>query len=295
MEIKTITIKNDEIKVDISTLGAEVVNVEKNGAKRIWEGKVEIWSGHSPILFPICSKLKDGTYEYNGKKYQMPSHGFTRRSVFEVVSEEKSSATFLLSSNEEIKKQYPFDFELRVHFKLDKNKLCVYYIVENKGSEVMYFNVGCHEAYAIDSELKNYSILFEGEDKIENTLFSERLLETDKSEILLKDNKLQLKMDYFNGEFMHNGVLCYNDSIIIENVKNKSVTLLKGEEPIIDVYFADFNHLVIWTGGEGFIAIEPWNGLPDTYNCSGKLKDKKAIDKVEPSSSKTFYHSIVFN
>ena len=293
--MKIITIDNGILKAQISSFGAELISVEKDGKQKIWDANPEIWNGHCPVLFPICGCLLDGYYEYEGEKYQLKAHGFASRSEFEVVSEEKTSATFLLKANEETKKVYPFDFEFRVHFKLDGDKLCVYYIVENNGNKTLYCNVGCHEAYAIDGNLSDYSILFEGEDKLLNTIYGERFLEDDKREIKLVNNRLQLDPSYHKGEFMHNGVLCYNDSIIVENIKNKKLTLFKGDEPIVDIYYADFDHLVIWTEGVGFVAIEPWNGLPDAYNTNHNLKDKKSIDKVEPNSTKTYYHSITFN
>lgn len=293
--MKIITLDNGRLKVDISTLGAEVVNVEKDGVKKIWDGKEEIWKGHSPILFPICSCLLGGYYEYKGKKYNLKPHGFAKKMEFEVVSEEKTSATFLLLPTSETKEVYPFDFEFRAHFKLDGDKLCVYYIVENKGNEPMYYNVGCHEAYMLDGTLNDYSILFEGEDKIYNTIYGENGLEQDKLEIELKDNKLNLSLDYFVGEFTHKGVKFNKDSIVIENVKNKRLTLLKGEDAEAELYFADFDHLVIWTCDNGFIAIEPWNGLPDFSNANHKIEDKKSISKLEGNSTKTYYHSIIFN
>lgn len=294
--MKIVTIDNGILKAQINSFGAELISVEKDGKQRIWEGNPEYWKGHSPVLFPICGYLSDGYYEYDGKKYELQPHGFASRSEFEVVSEEKTSATFLLKANEDTKKVYPFDFEFRVHFKLDGDKLCVYYIVENNGNETLYCNVGCHEAYALSEKFEDYSIYFDGQDKINNTLYSERLLEEDKKEITLNDGKLFLDMKNHEGEFMHNGVLCFNDSIIIENIKNKRLSLLNGKgESEIDIYYQDFDHLVIWTCSKGFIAIEPWNGLPDAYNTNHKLEDKKSIDKIEPKTTKTYYHSITFN
>ena len=293
--MKIVTLDNGTLKVDISTLGAEVINIEKDGVKKIWDGKEEIWKGHSPILFPICSCLLDGYYEYKGKKYSLKPHGFAKRMEFEVVSEEKTSATFLISSNEETKEVYPFDFDFRVHFKLNGDKLGVYYIVENKGNEPMYCNVGCHEAYMLDGTLNDYSILFESEDKMYNTIYGENGLEDGKLEIELVDNKLPLSLDYFVGKFTYNGVEFDKDSIVIENVESKRLTLLKGENPEVEIYFNDFKNLVIWTCDNGFIAIEPWDGLPDFSTSNHKIEDKKSITKVEVNESKTFYHSIKFN
>ena len=43
-----------------------------------------------------------------------------------------------------------------------------------------------------------------------------------------------------------------------------------------------------------YIAIEPWNGLPDYYDGDNVFETKKGIDTVKKGECKTFYHSIEF-
>lgn len=51
-------------------------------------------SGGIPILFPICSYLKNDTYSLNGRQYKMKQHGFARNCAWNVtdVSTEENSA-----------------------------------------------------------------------------------------------------------------------------------------------------------------------------------------------------------
>ena len=101
--MKIVTLDNGTLKVDISTLGAEVVNIEKDGVKKIWDGKEEIWKGHSPILFPICSCLLDGYYEYKGKKYNLKPHGFAKRMEFDMKSSANNLQLELLQFSDDVK------------------------------------------------------------------------------------------------------------------------------------------------------------------------------------------------
>ena len=53
------TLSNDHLKVAINSFGAEIISINKDGKELIWEGNEKFWTGHSPVLFPICGGLKD--------------------------------------------------------------------------------------------------------------------------------------------------------------------------------------------------------------------------------------------
>ena len=113
-----ITILNEFLNVTINSLGAEVESVKKLGKEMLWEGNPDIWAGHSPILFPICGGLKDDKFIFEGIEYNLPKHGFAKSMEWEVETTEKEKAVFLLKSNDETLKAYPFEFELRAIFTL---------------------------------------------------------------------------------------------------------------------------------------------------------------------------------
>ena len=94
-----ITISNKNLEVKISTKGAELQSVIKDGKSYLWDGNPEQWEDRAPILFPICGTLKEDRFEYEGKSYSLTSHGFAKDSEFEVESAENSSVTFLLKSS----------------------------------------------------------------------------------------------------------------------------------------------------------------------------------------------------
>ncbi len=71
-----ITLSNGTLGVKISTYGAEILSVKKGNVENVWDANPEYWHGHAPILFPICGRLKDNKYTFDGKEYEMSAHGF---------------------------------------------------------------------------------------------------------------------------------------------------------------------------------------------------------------------------
>ncbi|MBO5851380.1 MAG: aldose 1-epimerase family protein [Clostridia bacterium] len=295
---RIVTLYSDSLQVSISTFGAEIISVKKNGVERIWQGAEGVWSGHAPILFPFCGRLVNTQYKIGGKVVEnVPIHGYAKRSEFEVVSEEKTSVSLLLKSSEETKKIYPFNVDFRVFFKLDGDSLKVYYIVENNGETKAYFSVGCHEAFSLNGNFEDYSIEFDSDKEfITSTGLKSNMLSNYRYNLELKNGALPLSHNLFSDdEVEREGGVYATGSIVIENIKSKRVNLLKNGSAVLSLYFNDFSNLVLWTEkGASFIAIEPWNGLPDVIDTNGDIETKKGILTIEPNDTKTYYHSITF-
>ena len=101
-----VTLKNEELTVKISTLGAEIQSIEdKNGVERLWQGDPAIWKGRAPILFPVAGGFKDDGYELDSQWYGMPKHGFAKTEEWAVESADEEEATFLLTAQ---KPGFPF-------------------------------------------------------------------------------------------------------------------------------------------------------------------------------------------
>ena len=283
-DIITLTCGNSICK--ISTKGAELVSYVVDGVEKIWQGADGFWVGKAPVLFPICGRLNGGYYTYGGKEYIIKTHGFLKSMDFTVVNQEKSTATFLLESNEDTLKEYPFEFKFRMLYKLTDTSLGVYFIVENHSNKEMLYSVGCHEGYALEGDLDEYYIAFEeDENVIDRTILVDNFTTADIEKITLMGNRLKLT-DYFKQEN-------YGDSMVVYPIKSKRVTLMRGDEEKLSVYYADFESLVLWTQvGAKFICIEPWNGMPDATDTDHSLENKVAIKKLEPNGSITMYHSI---
>ena len=277
-----ITIQNQTIKAVIKTKGAELSSLKKGGKNYIWEINSEFWNKTSPILFPIVGALKNGEYFYDGNAYKLSRHGFARDFEFEVIENSENTVVFSLKSNEETLKVYPFHFELQLSYILEGNKLVVKYEIINRSSEKMYYSIGAHPAFNIDGNFEDFSLIFDDEKDLE-TYKLEQDLFSGKTEILkLNGNVLPLQYELFE-----------EDALVFKNFATKSLTLAKNNESVMKVSFPNFPYLGIWTKKDApFICIEPWLGIADNANTSGKIEEKEGIQILENNSKKQIAWSV---
>ena len=56
-----ITIRNENLTVEISTLGGEMQSIkDAAGREYLWQGDAAFWSGRAPNLFPYTGRLTEG-------------------------------------------------------------------------------------------------------------------------------------------------------------------------------------------------------------------------------------------
>lgn len=279
---KTIEIKNDFLTVEISALGAEIVRIkDKDGNDRQWNGDPSVWSGRAPIMFPICGGLKNDTLKFGGKEYPLTKHGFAKLMSFECEKAEKDKAVFLLRSNDETKKRYPFDFEMRAAFKLCDNSIEITYSVENPSDSEIFFSFGGHEAYACPDGIENYSVIFEKEEPLNATVLDGNYLTYEKNHI--SDNgRIDLNEEYFA-----------NDALVFEHLQSKSVRLVNrvnGREIRVD--FPGFEYFLIWKAlGGKYVCLEPWSGCPDRIDFEGSFDEKEGITRLAGGETFSMTHT----
>ena len=280
-----ITIKNDQLTVEISTLGAELQSVKYAGEEYLWHGDPAVWSGRAPVLFPICGGLKDDKYTLNGKEYTLPRHGFGRKSEFSLETQEEDKAVFLLTATEETKRGYPFDFELRISYTLEGKSINIGYDVLNKSKEDMYFSIGSHEAYSTPEGVEEYYLKFEKKERLtHNTLRDGVLL--NEYVVLGEDiDEFPLKYEYFD-----------IDALTLLNLKSRKVSLCKKDgTKKITVDFNGFDYMFVWSkpgANAGYLCIEPWCGIPDFEGSSYDITEKRGINKIEPEKTFNRVHTI---
>lgn len=278
-------ISNGIITAVISTKGAELKSVVKNGCEIIWEGKSDVWAGQAPLLFPICGGLKDDKFVFEGKEYTLQKHGFARTTEFEIESATDTSATFLLKSNEETKTVFPFDYELRVTYTLVDNKIEVGYSVKNAGSGDMYFSIGSHEGYACPGGIEEYSLVFDEGESFTCNVLNGNLLEYNTYSVG-EGRELPLKYDFFA-----------IDALTFLNLKSRGVDLVhRATGKRLRVEFDGFDYLFVWTKPKAYanyICIEPWCGIPDFVDSDFDFTKKRGIVRLEANGEKVFKHSII--
>lgn len=270
--------------VEIKTVnkGAELVSIKLNGIEKIHNGET-FWNRHSPILFPIVGKLKDGKTSINGKIYEMSQHGFARDMEFEKIAEN----SYLLKSNSETLKRFPFDFELYVSYEVIKNKVITKYRVVNKSEKIMIFGLGGHPAFVCEYSSGSYRLEFEDiEDNIEVYQLEDGLLkkEPEKTNKFIKENRIFLDNRTFK-----------NDAIIMKNLKSDRIYLKTETKTILSFEFKKFPYLAIWSKPDApFVCIEPWFNTADKIDSNGNFEEKEDLIELKPNQEFECEYSVKF-
>lgn len=277
-----ITLKNKNLTVTVNALGAELSSIKSNETAReyLWQGDSTIWSGRSPVLFPITGRLKGDSFIHNTKSYCLPKHGFARRNEFAIVSAEPDRAVFSLTDNEKTLAVYPFFFQLTAEYKLDEKTLTVTNTVTNTDASMIYFSFGAHPAFNIKV---GDAVVFAEKEDLTTALFdSYGLLDGEKT-LAENENTLVIDAHIFD-----------NDAIFFKNMKSESAKIVSQEgEEILEMTYGKVPYLGLWAKPNApYVCIEPWHGICDDNSVSGKIEEKPCIIALEPGKTFVFSYAI---
>jgi galactose mutarotase-like enzyme len=280
-------IENENLRLVVSSHGAEAQSVYgvRSGIEYLWQGDPQFWSSRSPILFPILGRVKEGKYSWRGETYSITiPHGFAKNSPFELERREAARLQFLLKSSAETKKQYPFDFQLRIEYVLEETSLVTRFHVTNTGSQPMPFSWGGHPGFRVPlsagEKFEDYRLDFATEESPERHLIEGVFVSGKTTPFALKDGRsIPLKHQIFDDE-----------AILLQNIKNRKVFLVgPGDRRRWSVEFDDFEFIAFWQPQKTespFVCLEPWSGLPDLFDKTiSELDEKIGMKTLPPGGS----------
>jgi galactose mutarotase-like enzyme len=148
MQPASIVIRSERLVAEISPHGAELIRLQdRDGKDLLWNGCAKWWTGRAPLLFPIVGGLPNNAVMIDGETFSMRQHGFARNKQFSVVGASASGCSFRLASDDETRRQFPFDFVLEVAFVIEGAALRIGATVFNKSSRAMPVSFGFHPAF----------------------------------------------------------------------------------------------------------------------------------------------------
>ena len=283
-------IENKKIKIEVDTAGAQLQQLvlKEDDKNYLWHGDPEYWGRRAPVLFPIVGRLKNDQYTYNDQEYQMTQHGFARDNEFELLEEGQDSLTYVLAENEATLEKYPFKFRLELKYTINENSLAVKYKVINTDQKDIYFSIGAHPAFywpLTDGEKKeDYYLEFEKEEEAEKYLLEAGLLNHQTEQVLENQKILELNSEIFK-----------DDALVFKNLESEKVTLKsRKSEREVKMEFKNFPYLGIWSQSAEapFICLEPWQGIADSVDSSGRIEEKEGINKLSPGEKFECTHII---
>lgn len=259
-----VNLYNDKISVGISTYGAELTYIrDENGIPVLWERDELEWTSSAPVLFPICGRLQNNKYYYDGQWYSMDIHGFAKKSEFQVVKRSNTNIEFVLNASSETKQCYPFDFVFHIIYEIYGTELKISYIVENHSDGILPFSVGSHEGYYCPDGIGEYYVEFYHDDQpVDCTKYVSFANRTSK-EILMNGNHLELEDSYFE-----------DDLLVFKNITfNRVVLGCKKDKRKIELTIDNGESFLIWSkSGAHFVCLEPWYGI-QRWGCTDEDYD----------------------
>lgn len=280
----TISIENEFLKAEVKIKGAELCGLTEKltGINYIWKGDPAFWGKYSPVLFPIVGALKNNTFYYGDKPYQLGRHGFARDMDFKVEEKSDNAVTFLLEDNDQSLQHFPFAFKFRITYVLNGKELDVTYQVVNPSEKTLLFSVGGHPAFSLPfiagTSYEDYYLEFEHEETAGRWPISpEGLIESEPLPLLNNSRRLDLSKSLF-----------YKDALVFKLLRSQKV-LLKTDKASggLEFSYPEFPYLGIWAAKNAdFVCIEPWCGIADSVNSSQQLTEKEGINVL--SSERVF-------
>ena len=278
--MKKHSIENEFLKISVKETGAELCSIynKENGKEYIWQADPEIWGSHAPNLFPIIGVIKNEKYLYEGKEYSVPKHGFIRHNEnIRLKETSENQLVFELLYSEETLEMYPFKFDFRIAFTLNRKSIEVNHHIINLDEKPIYFSLGGHPAFNIqhfeNEKIEDYFLEFDRELHLKTYLLNDDgLVSSRTKEVLNNEKTIGLTRGIFN-----------QDALIFKNIKSKKVDLVSHKNgKILSVEYQDFKNLGIWAKpGASYVCIEPWLGIADVEETDQNLKNKEGIIELE--------------
>ncbi|MEG1847678.1 MAG: aldose 1-epimerase family protein [Lachnospiraceae bacterium] len=288
-----ITLESNGYEVGINTLGAELKSYKDAAGKEfIWTSDPTYWSSSSPLLFPSIGNVRNGKTIIEDVEVSMPKHGFCSTSEFTVLSQSKNQVVLALTENENTKKCFPFDFEVKLTYLLQEASLYMTYEVNNHDTKEMYYHLGAHPGFLCPLEenevFSDYQLVFEQEETCDSPVYDipNRCFSTTHTKHLLDhSNTIPLRYDLFD-----------DDAIVFNHMRSNNVKIInpatgKG----VQVDYPDFATVAFWTPEHNtapFICVEPWNGAAIYDDEDDIFKHKRDMQFLSAGDSKEYHLKI---
>lgn len=283
-------LKSDRLTVKIDSRGAQLKSATLSGKEYMWCGDEKYWEDVAPVLFPICGRLIGAEYGYGGKKYQMGIHGFAQTSEFTPTRVEKNRLTLSISSNEQTKKVYPFDFDFEADFTVSDTTLELKLTVKNTGEDVLPYMVGWHPGFALmgDGEINNFSVDFGGVDKVLWHVHNGNgFLDHAPLDYALKDGKYQL-----NEKEIYS-----NDTMVFRQTHGRAYLSSPDTDSALEIrYSENLPYFCIWKecfSEARFICLEPWSDIPSDGSMPEEFESRE-MSRLSPGASEEYSYSVKF-
>jgi len=282
MEI--ICLQTETSSAEISLVGGEVTRWQFKNEDLLWKPDSTYWRRTSPILFPVIGWLNNDGIIIHGRRRPMTVHGFAKTSSFSVINQTETDATIELGPSAETADLYPFEFRLRIQYRLSLSALNTAVEVFNIGPDRMPYGFGIHPGFRWPlprARGMQHSLSFASQESdCVPAVTAEGYICREQRQIPFDGKTLLLKPALFEHD-----VLCFL------NAKSSSVTFTDGRLQAITVTSKNLPHWGIWSKpGAEFLCIQSWTSYGDAPDFANSIYEKPSMIILEAGTSQC--HSV---
>ena len=277
-----VTIRNDQLTVSISPLGAEMQAVTTgDGREWLWDGDPEFWTGRSPILFPMVGRAPDDRLTIGGERFAMKQHGFARRSLFALTEQSEAACRFELTESAETRGMYPFAFRLVLDYRLEGRAVVVSAEVTNRDLEPMPFGFGFHPAFRWPLPgAKGEAHVVRLDNGAEPTLrrIENGLIDPEPIASPFRNGLLVLEHGLFDA-----------DALVLPEGAGTGARLEAGDTAV-HLTWENLPNFAVWSkpGEAPFVCLEPWHGTAAEVGGSDALEARPGTLMLAPGGMARF-------
>lgn len=280
-----VSLSNRYLTVVTNTRGAELNSIRnENQIEYLWQANSRYWGWHAPILFPIVGRLVNNQYQFNHKTYRMHQHGFARRSQFRIIQKSLNQVTFDLKASCKTEPIYPFNFDLRVSYRLVDHTIKVNIVVLNDGHRKLWFSTGSHPGFNLPINHRGATF-----DDYRLTVAPKKRYQRIPLKASLNDVQDPVGIDLRRPVHLRHQMF-RNDALVLSLHRRQTTLMLStpydNNGVAVTVYDCPF--VGVWSSYPNlgpFACIEPWWGLADNVHSDGQIIHKTAINQLAPQKS----------
>ncbi len=209
--------------------------------------------GGVPVLFPTPGKLAGDTWSRAGHSGSLRQHGFARERAWDIVgtrTEGGAAVTLRLSSDEETRACWPYDFTVEFTHVLRGRALRIDQRVHNRSNGPMPFGMGFHPYFRVPQREK-----------------AGARIETSATKAF--DNVTKKNIDLHGIDLTAKEVDLH---LLDHGCTESKLAFSSGLTEILVRASDEFTHWVVWTlEGRDFVCLEPWTCPGNAMNTGERL------------------------
>ncbi len=279
------SIAKGRVTAAVDSAGAQLMSLTLDGGEYLWQRDERFWPRCAPVLFPIVGNIRNDRADSAQGEIKFGRHGLARNYEHDLIARGDDSLTYELVSSDDTRAKYPYDFCLRMTYRIVDDALEQEFYVENTGDVTLPFVVGGHPAFNVpapgdDADFSAYCLKFaKAWSYTSPTISTETgLLDwQDRFELLDDSDTLPLTHELFDV-----------DTLTFEDVPERTVTLTGPAGHGMRVDFDGFDYLGVWSAPNApFVALEPWCGTATRTDEDDVFEHKQGMMLLAPGESVT--------